>query len=303
MTEHALMCPQCNAPLTPSRFASVTVCSYCGATVQLDDSFVSAERFHKAFRVWNAPQTYQISSWISLGDRHWALGKQIARGEVSDVYAGQRARWPTELVIIKILRDRKDVDMFDNEWGALQNLHQSKASGAERFTLLIPQTVLHGDISAGLFVDKRVSIFRWISGFQHTFEDVMQAYPQGISPRASIWVWRRMLEVLCETAPCAEPRMTEAAQKAIKIVGYTQELIVVSSRSMGSVRKDNPELFQGLGVWLRRGALRWIDVGSDLDGWVVQGAVPGASSQQVSESPGKSPAKSPGKIGNELEVG
>lgn len=196
MTEQALMCPQCKAPLTPSRFASVTVCSYCGATVQLDDSFVSVERFHKAFLVWNAPQTYQISSWISLGDRHWALGKQIAHGEVSDVFAGQLARWPTELVIIKILRDRKDIESFDNEWDALQTLHQSNAAGADGFTTLIPQTVLHGDISAGLHVGSRVSIFRWISGFQHTFEDVMRAYPQGIPHRASIWVWRRMLEVL-----------------------------------------------------------------------------------------------------------
>ena len=194
--ERAIMCPQCNAPLKAGRFASVVVCSYCGTTVRLDSSSISAERFHKAFRVWNSPQTYQISSWISIGDRHWALGPQIARGEISDVYTGQRARWPTELVIIKILRDHTDMETFDNEWDVLQTLHKSDAPGADDFTMLIPQTVFHGDISAGSFTGKRVSIFRWISSFQHTFEEVIRAYPQGIPPRASIWVWRRILEVL-----------------------------------------------------------------------------------------------------------
>lgn len=197
MIEHALVCPQCNAPLKPSRFASSTVCHYCGTTVRLDSSsFISAKRFHEAFRVWNSPQTYNISSWISLGDRHWALGQQIGRGEISDVYKGQRARWPTELVIIKILRDQKDRETFDNEWNVLQTLHQSKARGADDFTALLPQFVFHGEISADANSGKRASIFRWISGFQHTFEDVMRAYPQGIPPRASIWVWRRILETL-----------------------------------------------------------------------------------------------------------
>ena len=62
--------------------------------------------------------------------------------------------------------------------------------------MLIPQPVIHGDISAGLFDGKRMSVFRWISGFFNTFDDVIQAYPQGIPQRASIWVWRRILEVL-----------------------------------------------------------------------------------------------------------
>lgn len=194
--EHAFVCPQCNAPLSPGRFASSVTCSYCGTTIKLDSSSVSAERFHEAFRVWNSPETYQIASWISLGDRHWAVNQQIAQGEISDVYTGRLARWPTELAILKILRDDKDTDRFDNEWNALQALHRSEARGADDFTALLPQPISHGEISPGLFAGKRVSIFRRISGFKHTLEDVIRAYPQGIPPRASIWMWRRILEVL-----------------------------------------------------------------------------------------------------------
>jgi hypothetical protein len=147
--ERALMCPQCNAPLAPHRFAQSVVCSYCGTTVRLDSSSVSAGTFHEAFRVWNSPKSYQIASWISIGENHWELDKCIAKGDISDVYAGQRARWPTELVIVKLLRDRKDIDLFNNEWDALQMLHRSDAPGADAFTALLPQPVMRGDITTG----------------------------------------------------------------------------------------------------------------------------------------------------------
>jgi hypothetical protein len=194
--EHAIMCPQCNAPLAPHHFARSIICSYCGTTVQLDESLVLAAIFHEAFRVWNSPGSYQIPSWVSIDETHWAVDKCIAHGEISDVYTGWRARWPTELVIVKLLRDRKDTALFDKEWEALQVLQRSDAPGADTFTTLIPQPVMHGDIAAGPHAGKRVNIFHWTSGFYHTFEEVLQAYPQGIPPRAAIWIWRRILEVL-----------------------------------------------------------------------------------------------------------
>jgi serine/threonine protein kinase len=194
--EHALMCPQCNAPLAPHRFARFVVCAYCGSTVQLDEAAVSASIFHEAFRVWNSPASYQVSSWISVGDRHWALEKLIAQGEHADVYTTRLARWPTELAILKLLRDHQDIELFENEWNAVQALQKSNAPGADMFTLLLPQPILHGDISGGTFAGGRASIFRWASGFYYTFDDVIRAYPQGIPPRAAIWIWRRILEVL-----------------------------------------------------------------------------------------------------------
>ena len=194
--ERAIMCPQCNAPLAPERFARSVVCSYCGATVKLDEASISAGIFHKSFRSWNSPESYGFPSWVSIGDRHWALEKCVAQGEISDVYIGQLARWPTELVVVKLLRDRKNLTLFDNEWDALQMLQASEAPGAETFATLIPQPVMRGDIRAGSFIGHRVNIYRWASGFFHTFAEVIQAYPQGIPPRAVIWVWRRILELL-----------------------------------------------------------------------------------------------------------
>jgi hypothetical protein len=192
----AITCPQCNAPLAPHRFARSMVCPYCGVAVQLDEASVSAVGFREALRAWNAPATYGVASWVSVGESHWALDRQIAYGDISDVYAGRRARWPTELAIIKLLRDRKDESLFENEWQSLQRLQRSNAPGADTFTALLPQPILHGDLSYGANAGARVNIYRWVGGFRHTFEQVIEAYPQGIPPRASLWVWRRMLEML-----------------------------------------------------------------------------------------------------------
>jgi serine/threonine protein kinase len=191
-----LTCRQCGAPLTPHRFARSIVCPYCGTTNLLDEASVSVATFRESFRVWNSPATYHLSTWISVCERYWAVEHLIAQGEIAEVYSGRAARWPTELVILKVLRSHADADLFENEWRALQKLQQSNAPGADTFTALLPQPVAHGKVSEGLFTGRQVSLFRWTSGFHHTFEEVARVYPHGIPPRASIWVWRRILEVL-----------------------------------------------------------------------------------------------------------
>jgi len=227
--ERAVMCPQCNAPLAPHRFARSIVCSYCGATVQLDEASVSAAKFREAFKVWNSPENYPSSAWISIGDSHWALTKWIAHGHLSEVYTARRARWPTELALLKLLRDPDDLNSFDQEWETLQALQRSEAPGAQTFTALIPQPILHGEITGGAHPSKRVSVFRWASGFRHTFDDVLQAYPQGIPPRASIWVWRRILEVLSfihasgrvHGAVLPPHLLIQANDHGVRLVGYS----------------------------------------------------------------------------------
>ena len=220
------MCPQCNAPLTPHQFARSIVCSYCGATVRLDDSSISVEKFREALLVWNSPASYGVSSWVSIGDSHWAVEKQLARGELSDVYFARRARWPTELVILKLLRNADAADLFENEWDVLQTLQHSAAPGADTFTRLLPQPVIHGSLNSG----DRASVFRWTSGFVHTFEDVMRAYPQGITPQASIWIWRRILEVLsflhasgmAHGAVLPENLLIQQNEHGVRLVGYSR---------------------------------------------------------------------------------
>jgi hypothetical protein len=241
--EHAIMCPQCNAPLTPHRFARLVVCSYCGTTVQLGEASISAARFHEAFRVWNSPSSQQSSTWISIKDHHWVLDTLLMHGDISDVYAGRRARWPTELVIVKLVRDSQDIALLDNEWEILQGLQASNAPGADIFTDLLPQPVMHGDISEGHFAGSRVNIFRWASGFLHTFEEVCASYPQGIPARASIWAWRRILETLSflhasgivHGAVLPSHLLVQENEHGVRLIGYT-----AAGRSGDKLRYRSP---------------------------------------------------------------
>lgn len=227
--EHAIMCPQCNAPLTPHRFARTVVCAYCGATVQLGEETISAERFHASYRAWNSPLSYPFSSWVSIGDAHWAIDRFLAHGRSADVYAGKRACWPTELVIIKVLRESGDAGLFENEWNTLQLLHKSEARGAGTFSSLLPQPVLSGTSTGGAYTGKKINIYRWASGFHHTFDEVIREYPEGIPPRASIWIWRRMLEVLsfihasgmAHGAVVPTNLLIQKNEHGIRLVGYS----------------------------------------------------------------------------------
>jgi uncharacterized Zn finger protein (UPF0148 family) len=48
--EHALICPQCKAPLKAYWYSRSVVCSFCGTTIKLEESTVSVEDFHKTWQ-------------------------------------------------------------------------------------------------------------------------------------------------------------------------------------------------------------------------------------------------------------
>lgn len=243
--ERAIICPQCNSPLSPHPFARSIVCEYCGSTIQLDETSVSSSDFHKTFLTWNSPDSYLVSNWISLDQRRWALEKRVAQNEFFDIYTGRLARWPTELVLIKLLRNERDLPFFENEWKTIQELNQSKAVGADFFSSLLPQPVIHGAINSGSFIGRHASIFRWESGFRHSFNEVIQAYPQGISPRASIWVWRRILEMLhfihnsgfVHGAIVPSNLLVQENDHGVRLVGYT------FAGRIGEKVKTDPQIF------------------------------------------------------------
>jgi hypothetical protein len=230
VAERALKCPQCNAPLPAvGRFARSVVCPFCNTTVLLDEQAISVARFREAFKSWNSPESHGFANWVSIGgESHWALGEIVGRGEVADVYAAQRARWPTERALLKVLRDRRDAASFDHEWEVLAALREKSAAAAEGFAARLPQPIVHGDVSGGTLAGSRALVLRWADGFVHTFEDVWRAYPNGIEPRASVWIWRRILEVLSflhaagfvHGAVLPPHLLVETGEHGVRLVGF-----------------------------------------------------------------------------------
>ena len=229
MTERVLKCPQCSAPIAPGRFARSVVCSFCGATVQVDPTAVSTARFREALQAWNQPSNHGYTAWWTLGDSHWAPGQLIARGEISTVYVAERARWPTERVLLKVLRDRDDAPFFDHEWDILEELQRSTAAGASTFTTRLPQLVARGVLRDGPHAGSRAMALRWHGSFVHTFEAVRNVYPGGVDPRVSVWMWRRILETLSflhssgvvHGALLPQHLLVEHGEHGVRLVGFS----------------------------------------------------------------------------------
>lgn len=190
---------------------------------------MSAALFRQALAAWNSPGTHGYTSFLSIGGSHWATRHFIARGEISDVYLAERARRPTELVLLKILREPKDAPLFDREWEVLEKLQQNESLLADLFTTLLPQPVVRGLVDNGPYQGRRAMAFRWASGFRATFEGVRQAYPQGIEPQISVWMWRRILEQLnflhrsgvVHGAVVPAHILVEEGDHGIRLVGYS----------------------------------------------------------------------------------
>ena len=99
---------------------------------------------------------------------------------------------------------------------------------------------------------------------------------------------RRMLGVLTDLGATATPRLGEAVSKAMRMVGYTQDLVVVSPRSLAAVKVGDPDFVAALAPWLRRRSLCWIDASTELASWVV-----GDANVPESFSTGRPAAASP----------
>ncbi len=122
---------------------------------------------------------------------------QLAKGEHSDVYLARRDARVTELVVVKMARGADG--SLAAEWQVLEKITKSTAQGAPHFTRLLPQPVAHGTARLGMHGrdgERRVTIVRWRSGFVHTFDDIATAYSGGVKPESSVWLWKRILELL-----------------------------------------------------------------------------------------------------------
>jgi hypothetical protein len=156
----------------------------------VDLSTVAASDFLVALRERDTTAHLRVA-----GANYELLGR-LAQGESTDVFLARRARRVTEWVVIKVLRSMRDEDLVEREWKALSALRRSDVEPGAKFLRRLPEPV-----GKGTFLDpdgnkRMASVFRWKSGFLPTLADVQTAYPAGVEPRAVVWIWRRILDML-----------------------------------------------------------------------------------------------------------
>ena len=190
LVEHR--CPNCGAGLPPPPPAGVVRCEFCATQLSVESGRWKA----KAPDAMDDPPRDPQKPRLWVGGTRYALAGRLAVGENSEVHLAWRDCRVTELVILKMAAD---ASKLAPEWAAIESLQSSTADGAPHFVRLLPQPVATGIARLGQHGadgERPVSVFRWRSGFVHTLADVIGAYPNGVPPEHSVWMWKRVLELL-----------------------------------------------------------------------------------------------------------
>lgn len=190
MPERVRKCPSCGGNLVAGRFDRDTRCTFCNSQVLLDPAAVYAEDFRDAFADWDDPATWGAREWCTVAGTSWLVGERIATGDASEVYRAARGRFPTERALIRVARYPADAARLERAWTVGRRLQASKSRGAALATRL-PEPIAFGEPLAGAWKGKKVLVQRWSHNHERTLEQV-----SGVSPQASVWVLRRILEAL-----------------------------------------------------------------------------------------------------------
>lgn len=275
-----LQCPQCSAPLTPpSRFAREATCQFCGTVALVDPFVVATARFKEAARARASAPERDPS--FRLGGVHWLPQGQLARGERSDVFLVESARWPRERAVLKVARGASNADSasspdFLGEWRVLEQLRQAPGGGALGERLLRP--ISEGTLGPGIRADQAALLYGFAPGYLHTLLDVRRAFAEGVRPEIAVWVWRRVLELLAflhrhhvaHGAVTPAHVMVEEGEHGARLVGY------------GHARTPSAESEYGEDLRMSAGSVAFI-LGGSAETGLVPSRVPEALARRIEE--------------------
>ena len=192
----SVKCAHCLAPL-PLSTGKSTVCQYCGhVLIDLPDTWWARP---VVVPEWTGRPEDEGKPRVGLGRHSYVLVRQIASGEVSDVFHARRDARLTEQVLMKIARggsDSEEAKTLTREWATIGRLRGSSARGAEHFSRLLPVPVAQGKLRR-VGAPSGVGVaYRYRVGFTHTAADIIASHANRVDARIAVWVYKRLLEML-----------------------------------------------------------------------------------------------------------
>lgn len=164
-------CPSCGGPL-PAASVDWLTCKFCGAELRP----APGAQYHIWPKVPEPPYAPENERIEVAGIRYCVLGR-LAR----DVVLARKDERLTEMVIVKRGAN------IQGEWKNIEAIAQGDRDGDSHFKRLLPQLVVRDD---------KATVYRWRSGFQWTFEDVLAEHKGGVDAKAAVWMWKRVLDTL-----------------------------------------------------------------------------------------------------------
>lgn len=195
MAIEALNCPHCGAPLSARALRGVSECEYCGRTLLSTGApgrWGSAADLSRELP--EGPWRGEGAEKIRVGDRRVVVLGRLAEGDGCDVFLARSDSRLAELLLLKAPRTTEAEAHLTRGWRALERLQESETQGAEFFSGLLPQQVALGRIGGAK--GRFCGIYRYRSGFVHTFEDLLAEHRGGVDGKAIVWLWKRVLELL-----------------------------------------------------------------------------------------------------------
>ncbi len=178
------VCQNCSAPLGPAT-SSFLRCAYC------DSEFYAPPL--AGFRI-PQPRVYPHLEGVGLvevGSHTYRVHGRLARGLHGDVFLGRRERALTEMVLIKVAH-RDGASGLRREWDTIGRVRACHEFLAHLLAVPIVLEMGHCHRSKR----RLTAVYRWRSGFSFTALDAHDQYPRGVSPRAVVWIWNRVLDTL-----------------------------------------------------------------------------------------------------------
>ncbi|HEU5226722.1 MAG TPA: hypothetical protein VFU49_02840, partial [Ktedonobacteraceae bacterium] len=141
-----------------------------------------------------APTEEFVPFSIRTKKRHYAVERQLARGDISALYVASAIPDSKPDCLLKIPVRPQDNDLLSNEARVLAHLRASADYPRLRhFVSQLVDSLAYQEQTSG--VVRQINVLAYLDGF-YSLKEVRQIYPQGIDPRHMAWIWRRLLVAL-----------------------------------------------------------------------------------------------------------
>ncbi len=129
---------------------------------------------------------------VQSGRRKYAVGEQMARGDICNLYLCTSATDPKSAVF-KVAREPRDNDLMANEARILKQLLANKEWS--KFHAYLPQIYDAFGYKDAASVTRHANVISYLDGF-YSLKEVQAEYPNGVEAKDMAWIWRRLLVAL-----------------------------------------------------------------------------------------------------------
>ena len=194
MDWEVLACPQCSAPLPRVATWRSVRCPACGSMVMRSVKMVRREAFSDALRRARQGMDAASSRQIVCGGVGYALLESLGRGAASEVHLARRLGPTPLLVTLKLSLSAAAADPLAREAKVLRELRAVDGAEGVYAAEQLPEVIAWVPVDDGS--GRRALVLRHPSGYWGSLAALSGRFPEGIDPRHSVWIWRRLLGIL-----------------------------------------------------------------------------------------------------------